>query len=130
MTRASTLALLQAMDIVFEDGDEIDHYAQTLNMNDVWGWATAWGEYIPDEELPRVGDLLNRYGWCGALYWMSERHAQMRSEFEDINRFVEFVRREEQIRKDSPGSSARAYKKVCYAIGFPLDTTPQKETPE
>ncbi len=117
MTNNDTLTLLKAMDIVFEKDDEVEHYAQTLNMNDVWGWAIACGEYIPDEELPRVGDLLHTYGWCGALYWMSERHQQMRSEFEDINRFVEFVRHEEAIKKEMPGSSARAYAKRSYTIG-------------
>lgn len=119
MTPVETLALLKAMNLVFDADDEVERYAQTLNMNDVWGWATSWGEYIPDEDLPRVGDLLHRYGWCGVLYWMSERHQQMRSEFEDINRFVEFVRQEEQIRTAIPNSSQRAYHRICYAIGFP-----------
>jgi hypothetical protein len=40
----------------------------------------------------------------------------MRSEFEDINRFVDFVRQEEQVRKDVPESTKRAYKKVSYTL--------------
>jgi hypothetical protein len=116
MTKESVLALLKTLDVVF-DADEIEHYVQTLNMNDVWGWGVSWCEYIPDDELPRVGYLLSNYGWCGALYWTSERHNQMRSEFEDINRFVEFVRQEERVKMEWPDSSQRAYKKHSYNLG-------------
>ena len=41
----------------------------------------------------------------------------MRSEFRDINRFVEFVRNEERLKKDVPNSSRRAYKKMTYTLG-------------
>jgi hypothetical protein len=67
--------------------------------------------------LPEVARLFWNYGWCGILYWMSERHDQMKSEFHDINRFVEFVRREEDIRKEVPDSSERAYVKREYVLG-------------
>jgi hypothetical protein len=99
-----------------EDGDDPKDL-QTLNMNDTWAWATGWGEYVPDDELPEVARLFWNYGWCGILYWMSERHDQMKSEFHDINRFVEFVRREEDIRKEVPDSSERAYVKREYVLG-------------
>jgi len=88
------------------DGDEDDDPAvneklkQTLNMNDVWGWGTAYGEYIPDEELPEVAGLFCSYGFCGLAYWVSERNGGMMSEFHDINRAIEFVRHEESLRKD------------------------------
>ena len=74
------------------NGDECPQLNQTLNMNDTWAWAWADGEYVPDEELPRVAELFWHYGYCGILYWVSERNEQMRSEFEDINRFIDFVR--------------------------------------
>lgn len=83
---------------------------QTLCCNDTWGWATAWGEYVPDEELPEVARLFVAYGWCGVLYWISERHGQMRSEFDDVNRCVQFVRNEEARKThhaESDGSPAR-----------------------
>jgi len=90
---------------------------QTINFNDTWGWASAWGEHVPDEELERVADLFWRYGWCGILYWCSERHEKMKSEFHDINRYVQFVREEESIRDALPGSSQRAYAKRVYTLG-------------
>ena len=88
-----------------------------LNMNDTWGWAMAWGEEVPDDKVGEIADLIWLYGYAGALYWVSERHGQMRSEFEDINRCVDFVRHEEKLRKDEPNSSKRAYKKLVYTLG-------------
>ena len=117
MTPSEARALLNAADLVFGDDDEIEHGAQTLNMNDVWAWATSWGEYVPNEELPTLADLVVRYGWCGVLYWTSERHNGMRSAFEDINRWIEFVRAEERIIENNLSSSKRAYLKQCYTIG-------------
>lgn len=110
---------LKLADVFYGDGgpDENPQDAQTLNMNDVWGWAYAWGEYVPDDALPEVERLFRSYGLCGLYYWVSERHSQMRSEFEDINRFVEFVRQEERIRKSEPNSSRRAYLKHSYRLG-------------
>jgi hypothetical protein len=99
-----------------EDADDEDYQPQVLNMNDTWCWASAWGERVPDEKLPEVATLFWRYGYAGILYWMSEQHEQMRSEFEDINRFVDFVREEERIRAEFPDSSKRAYYKARYTL--------------
>lgn len=111
--------LLVAGDVFFEmDKDGSDsRLNQVLNMNDTWEWAVADGEYVPDEDLAEVGRLFFLYGHCGLLYWVSERNNQKRSEFEDINRFVNFVRAEEIIRKELPDSSKRAYAKREYALG-------------
>ena len=109
--------LLIAADLVYGKDEDSPDGDQILNMNDVWGWAISWGEHVPNDELPVVADLVRRYGMCGALYWVSERHDHLRSEFEDINRFVEFVRHEEAIRTEVSGSSARAYAKRSYTIG-------------
>jgi hypothetical protein len=86
-----------------------------LNMNDTWCWASAWGEEIPDDKIVEVASLFKRYGDCGLLYWVSEQNDGMRSEFEDINRFVDFVRQEEQVRKDVPEStkSSRDTRWIC-----------------
>ena len=121
MTLDEARTLLTVADVFYGDDEEATdeentRSRQTLNQNDVWGWALAWGEYIEDAELPEVARLFLRYGWCGLYYWVSEKHGQMRSEFEDINRFVAFVRNEEVILKDFPNSSERAYLKTSYVI--------------
>ena len=97
MTARDAITLLIAADLVWGKDDDSPDGDQILNMNDVWAWATSWGEHVSTEELPELGRLVARYGYCGALYWVSARHDHMRSEFEDINRFVSFVREEEAI---------------------------------
>ncbi len=114
--------LLNKVELFFhaDDGDDEESRqkrAQTLNMNDVWGWACADGEYVPDDKLPELAALFYRYGWAGVLYWVSEQNGGMRSEFHDNNRFIEFVRREEQLRKEIPDSDKRAYAKIQYTLG-------------
>jgi len=121
-TTESARALLTTADVFFDgDGDDEDEddvqLRQTLNLNDTWAWACADGEYVPDEELPRVAELFWRYGNCGLLYWVSERNNGLRSEFADINRFIEFVRHEESIRSEVPDSTARAYEQRQYVVG-------------
>ena len=110
-------ALLTAAGVFYGPDKDDPQSAQTLNMNDTWAWATAWGAYVPDDKLVEVSALYGRYGDCGLLYWVSEQNEQMRSEFADINRFVDFVRHEETLRKDEPNSSKRAYKKIQYTLG-------------
>ena len=88
-----------------------------LNMNDTWCWASGWGEEVPDDKILEVADLIWWYGYAGALYWVSEQHGGMRSEFHDINRFVDFVRNEERLKKDVPDSNRRAYKRLAYTLG-------------
>lgn len=90
---------------------------QTINLNDTWCWAAADGEYVPDADLPEVARLFLAYGWCGILYWASEKNDQLASKFHDVNRFIEFVRQEEAIRKDVPSDSTRAYHRCQYVIG-------------
>lgn len=88
-----------------------------LNMNDTWCWASAWGEEVPDEKAKELAELIWWYGHAGVLYWVSEQHGQMRSEFEDNNRAIDFVRQEEKIKKEVPDSTKRAYAKRSYTIG-------------
>jgi len=112
--------LLKAANIFHHNEDaetEDGGLPYTINFNDVWGWGMAWGEPVPEAELPRVAELFRRYGWCGILYWMSERCDGMRSEFVDNNRFIDFVRQEESLILDVPDSNARAYKKIRYRLG-------------
>ena len=109
--------ILVAADVFYGPDEECPEDAQTLNMNDTWGWATGFGEYVPNDKLQEVADLFWRYGYHGLLYWVSERHEHMRSEFEDINRFVDFVRQEEKLLTAEPNSTKRAYTKVEYTLG-------------
>jgi hypothetical protein len=110
-------ARLLLNDCFFGFDDEEPEQAQTLNMNDVFGWALAWGEYVSDAELLAVADLYKRYGFCGLVYWVSQKHEGMRSEFEDINRFIDFVNHEEALRMECPDDSNRAYKRISYVLG-------------
>ena len=109
--------LLTAADVFFEPDEDEESSRQTLNMSDTWARACADAEYVPDDELPRLAELFWRYGNCGILFWVSERNGKMRSEFHDINRFIEFVRQEEAIREEEPKSSKRAYLRRTYTIG-------------
>ena len=72
---------------------------QTLDMNDTFGWALAFGEYVPDMDLPEVARLFRDYGYCGLYYWVSEKNGGMPSEFFLMSRKIEFVRHEEKLRK-------------------------------
>ena len=81
-----------------------------LNMNDTWAWALAWFEEVPDEKIDEVARLFKCWGCAGLDYWVSEQNDGMRSEFHDINRAVDFVRFEEELKKAIPDSSERAYK--------------------
>lgn len=114
MTQAEAQQLLELAGVLYND-DEAERLE--LNMNDVWGWALAWGEPIPPEKVVEVADLFRRYGWCGLVYWVSEQNEQMRSEFEDNNRMIDFVRHEETLRKTEPDSNTRAYTKLSYTLG-------------
>jgi hypothetical protein len=106
-------AMLTAAGVFYDDPTP----PYTLNMNDTWGWGEAWGEPVPEEELPRLATLFFRYGFGGILYWMSERHDGMRSEFAHYNRALDYARHEEAIRAEVPGSSDRAYAKRSYTLG-------------
>lgn len=109
---------LQQAGVFYGDYDDDPKICQTLNQNDTWGWATAWGEYVKDEELPEVARLFSLYGDCGILYWVSEKNEQMKSEFYPMNRKVEFVRHEEKLVKEfGYWKSEWAYKKSVYTVG-------------
>lgn len=88
-----------------------------LNMNDTFGWALAWGEKVPDEDLEEVARLVRTYGSHGAVYYVSEKNGRQRSEFADVQRGIDFVRIEETVRREHPGSSERAYFKTAYTLG-------------
>ena len=112
--------LLTRAEIFFgcDEPDDDPKYAQTINLNDAHFWACSDCEYVEDSELPRLAELFFRYGNCGVNYWVIVEKREMSSvEFNDVNRQVEFVRNEEEIRKSEPSSSKRAYLKKQYTIG-------------
>jgi hypothetical protein len=102
-----------------ETEEERKKNRQTLNQNDVWCWGSAWGEYVPDEKLPELAALFRQYGWAGVLYYVSHANDDMQSEFEDNQRFIDFVRNEQRIRAEVPDYDERAYKQRSYMLGVP-----------
>lgn len=114
MTPKDALRLLENAGVFYED--DTDSPTHTLNMNDTWCWASAWGEEVPDDALVEVAQLFWRYGNAGLLYWVSKKHNGMRSAFYDNNRAIEFVENEERIRREVPDSDKRAYHKESYII--------------
>lgn len=112
----SARMMLQFAGLFFEDADE-PQWSQTLNLNDTFGWAIADCESVSDEDLPKVAELFWRYGYAGVLYWVSERRGGQRSEFQDINRFIDFARAEELIRSEEPSDTKRAYLHKEYTLG-------------
>lgn len=113
--KEEALKLLELAGLFFDTNNP--DFKQRLNLNDTFAWACSESEYVPDEELPRLAELFWRYGYCGVLYWVSERRGGYKSEFHDINRFIQFVREEEKIRQEEPSSTERAYLKKQYTIG-------------
>lgn len=87
-----------------------------LNMNDTWAWACAFGQKVEDNDMPEVCRLFINYGFCGVLYWVSEKNDGMQSEFSHINRMVQFVRNEERIMHLSDGATNYAFSKAQYLI--------------
>jgi len=80
-----------------------------LNFSDTWAWACADGEVVAPNEFSEVARLFRHWGWVGLLYWATTKRPGLRSEFKDINRFIDFVAREEAQMKKIPDSSKRAY---------------------
>ncbi|MEM9264532.1 MAG: hypothetical protein AAGA46_03315 [Cyanobacteria bacterium P01_F01_bin.13] len=103
-------------EILYEDDNP--QLMQSLNMNDTFGWALAWGEHVPDDKLVEVAKLFRTYGRCGLIYWVSEQNNQTRSEFPAINRQIDFVRQEEKLWAEADGDTSKwAYQEVNYCLG-------------
>lgn len=113
------LSLLTAAEVFFEpDEDDDPKLARMLNLNDAFFWACSDGEYVSDEDAPRVAELFFRYGRCGVWYWVVvEKRDGSTAEFMDVNRAIEFVRNEEAFRVEFPDSTKRAYTPLTYMIG-------------
>jgi hypothetical protein len=103
------------------DDPDDEPFRQMLNMNDTFAWALAYGATVPDGHLCEVAALFWRYGSAGLHYWCTihpdEEQRIGASEFEDVQRGIDFVRHEEAIRKQFESSSQRAYHKAVYTLG-------------
>lgn len=117
---ASARKLLNEANIFFgcDLPDDDPKWAQMINLNDAFAWACSDCEYVEDEELPRLAELFWLYGWAGVMYWVAvEKRGDENPEFFDVRRHIEFVKNEEEIRKEEPSPSIRAYIKKEYTIG-------------
>lgn len=112
---AEAKELLSVSGLFFSEDDGLSGF--WINLNDTFGWACADGEEVTHDDVIEVARLFRDYGRCGLLYWVSEKRGGEKSEFADINRFIGFVKKEEQIRREVPESTKRAYHKVAYTIG-------------
>lgn len=124
--KKSALTFLRSAHVFYySDPDPDKEYqqrvAQSLNMNDTFGWALAYGPHIPDDNLVEVAELFWRYGNGGLYYWCTicpdEEERMNGSEFEDIQRAIDFVRHEEKERLSGKSSDERAYHKLVYTLG-------------
>jgi hypothetical protein len=105
-------------DGIYDEAENDPKWNQTINLNDAMHWAMSDMQYIEDEELPRVARLFWLYGWAGILYWVcKEKRKNEMPTFEDAKRQIQFVENEENIMKECPESSKRAYLKIQYTIG-------------
>lgn len=110
---SSDQSMLLSSGYCFQDEDG----GLSLNMNDTWAWALSWCPKVPKEQIEEVATLFKKYGFAGLLYWNSKQNEDMRSEFHDINRYIDFVANEERITKEVPDYNKRAYHKASYTIG-------------
>lgn len=118
MNTESAKKLLSDAGLFFWPLGECDtpEHEQTLNMNDKWAWGTAFGQKVEDKDAVEVARLFVDYGFCGVLYWVSEQNEKMDSEFSHINRMIQFVRNEEDIRCSNKSLSKYAYDKREYIV--------------
>jgi hypothetical protein len=102
----------------YDGPDDDPEDAQTINLNDAFYWACGDAQYVEDSELVRLAELFWNYGNAGLMYWVAvEKRGGEKPEFVDVRRLIEFVTKEEEIRKEEPNSSKRAYLKRSYTIG-------------
>lgn len=92
-----------------------------INLSDTFGWGEADCEKVEDEDLPRVAELFFHYGWGGIVYWVTTKRLYMRdvefpSEFKDVNRAINFVRHEEEVKEKIPDSNKRAYHSANFKV--------------
>lgn len=117
----SKLNFLRQSGIFYYDNlDELDpddniKSLRMINLNDTFWWASAYGEYVEDNEIEEVYRLSIEYGWCGILYWAAKK-GNVDPEFNNVRRMISFVKNEETIRGKCKSSSDYAYSDDKYSI--------------
>ena len=109
------LNFLRSAKVFYSDG------SNELNMNDTFEWGLAYGATVPDENAIEVAQLFWLYGVCGLYYWCTihpDKDERIDgSQFEDIQRAIDFVRHEEKLRLSGMSSSEIAFHKHVYTLG-------------
>lgn len=78
MTKEEAMQLLECSGVFYpsEDDDGVLYRDKNgclvLNQNDTWGWATAFGQPVPEDKLIEVAELFWAYGYPGILYWVTD----------------------------------------------------------
>ena len=97
------------------DLDEDIKFLRMINLNDTFWWASAYCEYVEDDEIEEVYRLMIDYGWCGILYWTAKK-GKIEPEFNNVRRMISFVENEEKIKGKCKSSSDYAYSDDKYLI--------------
>lgn len=105
--------LLAASGDMTQRGDKL-----LVNISDTFAWASADAEPVPPEAVAELARLFSDWGRAGLLYWVSKQRGGARSEFKDVNRYIDFVAREEAWKKREPSSSKRAYTDIPDDLGL------------
>jgi hypothetical protein len=119
MNKAEALVLLYIAGIFYPIDEDEPEMRQMINLNDAFFWAYADCEKVEDDDLIEVAQLFVTYGWCGVYYWVMKKRNLLKDEveFKDINRFINFVKHEEELVKKEPNSDRRAYIIYKYELG-------------
>lgn len=129
-TQDDALKLLKAAN-VFYSNEPDPPFDRCINMNDTFAWALAYGPHVADEHLVTVAELFWRYGLAGLNYWCTihpdEDDRMLGSEFEDIQRSIDFVCYEEELRLSGKSSDECAYQKLIYTLGDRSTNTRQHD---
>ena len=133
-TQEEALELLKQAKVFYDNEpkshDGIAYYF--LNMNDTFAWALAYGASVAEDQLETVAELFWHYGQAGLNYWCTihpeEDERMIKSEFEDIQRSIDFVKYEEELRLGGKSSDERAYCKLVYTLGD--RSTPEPQEPK
>ena len=118
-------ALLKACPLYRHDPEDSPHHY--IIMSDVWAWALGDAIKLTDENVVRVAELYDRYGFCGLLYHEIERGRYTCSEFTDYNRMIQFVENEERIRREVTDLNRRGYHKAEYTITGEIEHLREKD---
>jgi len=85
-------------------------FAPVINTDNIFSFPLV-GVRVPWDDMIIVADLFKRYGMAGICYWVSKNMCDAVGNFQDIRRHIDFVDKEEKIRKLNPNENDRAHYK-------------------